>query len=149
MGGRLASWRLLVGSTGVVVLAGCAAGASPKPKTVGPVTVVTGTHQCPGVNWKWTTDSDGTLHLRDLPIECIDTTNDPRVSGTHTASANMDVWGTLANGAGVQWASVRLEDAGGAWEAGNSVSPPCPDAGTSWSSGTREPAATRGWPTSS
>jgi hypothetical protein len=86
------------------------------PVTYGPVTLVTGTHQCPGVNWDWTTDPDGTLHLRDLPIECTDTTDDPRVSGTHTASANMDVWGTLDNGAGVQWASVRLENAGGAWE---------------------------------
>jgi hypothetical protein len=28
----------------------------------------------------------------------------------------MDVWGTLEQGAGVQWASVRLENAGGAWE---------------------------------
>jgi hypothetical protein len=139
MNGRLASWRLLVGSIAVALLAGCASGNSPtpasatpatsppeaaaspaatapKPVTYGPVTLVTGTHQCPGVNWDWTTDPDGTLHLRDLLIECTDTTDDPRVSGTHTASANMDVWGTLDNGAGVQWASVRLENAGGAWE---------------------------------
>jgi len=106
----------------VSLLAGCGAGTSPRlsptPVTFEPVTLVTGTHQCPGVNWDWTTDPDGTLHLRDLPIECTDTTNDPRVSGTHTASANMDVWGNpdAGRGAGVQWASVRLENAGGAWE---------------------------------
>ena len=142
MNARDAGRRLLAGVVSVALLAGCAAGASPTPVpatptpivtpsaavatptptpspmpvTYGPVTLVTGTHACPGVNWAWTTDPDGTLHLRDLPIECIDTTDDPRVSGTHTASANMDVWGTLDNGAGVQWASVRLENAGGAWE---------------------------------
>jgi hypothetical protein len=136
MNARDAGRRLLAGVVAVALLAGCGAGASspseaiatpaptatlaatPTATTVsfGPVTLVTGTHQCPGVNWDWTTDPDGTLHLRDLPIECIDTTNDPRVSGTHTASANMEVWGTLDNGAGVQWANVRLENAGGAWE---------------------------------
>ena len=120
MSARDAGSRLLAGVVSVALVAGCAAGRSPKPTptpvTYGPVTLVTGTHQCPGVNWDWTTDPDGTLHLRDLPIECIDTTDDPRVSGTHTASANMDVWGTLDKGAGVQWASVRLENAGGAWE---------------------------------
>jgi hypothetical protein len=133
--------RVLVSLTSLALLAGCAAGASltpvpamptpivtpsaafatptlaptPTASASGPVTLVRGTHQCPVVNWGWTTDPDSTLHLRDLPIECIDTTDDPRVSGTHTASANMDVWGTLDDGAGVQWASVRLENAGGAW----------------------------------
>ena len=116
MGGRDVGRRLLVGLASLTLLAGCGAGASPKPVGFGPVTVVTGTHACPGVNWKWTTDPDGTLRITDQPIECTDTTNDPRVSGTHTASANMDVWGALDNGAGVQWASVRLENAGGAWE---------------------------------
>jgi hypothetical protein len=80
------------------------------------VTLVTGTHRCPGVNWKWTTDPDRTMHITDLPIKCIDKTDDPRVSGTLTASANVDVWGRLDNGAGVQWASVRLENGGCAWE---------------------------------
>jgi hypothetical protein len=110
-----AGWPL-VGLASMSLLAGCGAGASPSPVTYGPVTLITGTHRCPGVNWNWTTDPDGTVHLRDLPIECTDATDDPRVSGTHTASANMDVWGTLDNGAGVQWATVRLENAGGAWE---------------------------------
>ena len=140
MVGRDVGRRLLAGLASTTLLAACAVGATPTPLpasptptsmpsavvatptptpapvTYGPVTLVSGTHQCPGVNWDWTTDPDGTLHLRDLPITCIDKTDDPRVSGTHTASANVDVWGTLDNGAGVQWASVRLENAGGAWE---------------------------------
>jgi hypothetical protein len=116
MSGRPATRGLFVSSIAFVLLAGCAAGVSPAPVTYGPVTVVTGTHQCPGVNWDWTTDRDGTRHITDLPIECTDETNDPRVSGTLTSSANVEVWGTLMNGAGVQWASVRLENAGGAWE---------------------------------
>jgi hypothetical protein len=125
MNARDAGRRLLVGCVTGALLTGCGAGASttshpaaPTPTSVThkSVTLVTGTHQCPGVSWDWTTDPDGTLHLRDLSIECTDKTDDPRVSGSHKASANMDVWGTLANGAGVQWASVRLENAGGAWE---------------------------------
>ena len=116
MEGRDAGRRLLAGLASLTLLAGCAAGASPTPVTHGPVTLVTGTHRCPGVNWNWTTDPDGTMHITDLPIKCIDKTDDPRVSGTLTASANVEVWGTLANGSGVQWASVRLENAGGAWE---------------------------------
>ena len=80
------------------------------------VAKVTGTHACPSANPNWTTDPDGTMHFRDYAFECTDTTDDPRVSGTHAGSANMDVWGTLDNGAGVQWASVRIENAGGAWD---------------------------------
>ena len=108
--------------------------------TYGPVTLVTGTHQCPGVSSDWTTDPDGTLHLRDLPIKCTDKTDDPRVSGSHIATANMDVWGTLdANGAGVQWGSVRLENAGGAWEgraAGVASYPQRGDIFVNWYKGT-------------
>ena len=80
------------------------------------VAKVTGTQACPDVNPNWTTDPDGTMHLRDYALECTDRTDDPRVSGTHTASGSMDIWGTLDSGAGVQWASVRLENGGGAWE---------------------------------
>jgi hypothetical protein len=63
MGGRDIGCRLLVGLTSLTMLAGCAAGASPKPATFGPVTVVTGTHECPDVNPGWTTDPDGTMHI--------------------------------------------------------------------------------------
>jgi len=88
------------------------------PMTYGPVTVVTGTESCPGLNPDWTRDPNGTWHVRDQTVECIDSTDDPRVSGTQTASWGMDVWGALDQGigAGVQWGTVRLENAGGAWE---------------------------------
>jgi len=86
------------------------------PVAEGALAWVTGTQACPDVNPNWTTDLDGTMHLRDYALECTDTTDDPRVSGTHTASGSMDLWGTLDHGAGVQWASVRLENDGGAWE---------------------------------
>ena len=110
----------VVGLISLCLLAGCGAGKSPTPTpspvTFGPVTLVTGTESCPGVNPDWTTDPNGPWHVRDQPIECTDKTDDPRVSGTHTATWNMDVWGALDNGAGVQWGTVRLENAGGAWE---------------------------------
>ena len=87
--------------------------ASPTPLSYGPVTLVTGTGTCPVLNPVWTTDPDGTQHLRDLSVECIEENNDPRVSGTHTATWSMDVW---EGAAGVQWGTARLENAGGAWE---------------------------------
>jgi len=93
---------------------------TPTPVTYGPVTLVTGTHQCPGLNAGWTQDADDTWQVRDVTAECTDETDDARVSGTNTASAswNMDFWGNpdAGHGAGVQWASVRLENDGGAWE---------------------------------
>lgn len=93
---------------------------SPTPAAVsyGPVTVVTGTNDCPGLNPVFTTDPDGTMHVRDLTVECTDTTNDPRVSGSHTATWSMDVWGSpyAGSAAGVQWGTVRLANAGGAWD---------------------------------
>ena len=80
--------------------------------------MVTGTNTCPGLNPNWTPDPGGTWQVRDLTVECTDKTDDPRVSGTHTATWGMDVWGALDQGigAGVQWGTVRLENAGGAWE---------------------------------
>jgi hypothetical protein len=93
---------------------------SPTPTAVafGPVTVVTGTNTCPSLNPVWTTDPNGTQHVRGLAVECTDTTDDPRVSGTHTASWSADLWGDAAQGVGtlVQWGTVRLANAGGAWE---------------------------------
>jgi len=57
---------------------------------------------------------------RALPrgtVNCIDTSNDPRASGTFTASWNVEWWGTDGNtGANVQWGTAKLVNAGGAWE---------------------------------
>jgi hypothetical protein len=91
---------------------------TPAAVSYGPVTVVVGTNDCPSLNPVFTTDPDGTMHIRDLTVECTDTTNDPRVSGTHTATRSMDVWGNpyAGSAAGVQWGTVRLENAGGAWK---------------------------------
>ena len=122
----LLAWPVVV----ALMMAGCATGASPTPTpaapiqtptasaalSFGPATVVTGTESCPGLNPDWTTDPDGTLHVRDLAVECVDTTDDPRVSGTVTGSWSMDVWGNLGRGAGVQWSTARLVNDGGAWE---------------------------------
>jgi len=142
MDARNTAGRLLVGLAFLALLGGCASGASPSPApasqspssvvatptprpiatpaavTYGPVAVVTGANTCPGLNPDFTQASDGTWHVRDLTVECTDKTDDPRVSGTHTASWNMDFWGTPAQGvgAGVQWGTVRLENAGGVWE---------------------------------
>jgi hypothetical protein len=88
------------------------------PMTFGPVTVVTGISACRDPDPTWTTDQDGTSHARNQPVECTDTTNDPRVNGSHIANWNMDVWGDITRGsaAGVQWGTVRIENAGGTWE---------------------------------
>ena len=82
------------------------------------MTVVTGTDSCPGLNPDWTQDPDGTWHVRDLAIECVDRTNDPRVSGTATGIWSMDGWGNPNQGvgAGVQWGTLRLVNEDGAWE---------------------------------
>jgi hypothetical protein len=50
---------------------------------------------------------------------CTVTTNDPRVSGTETLDPwHGRQWGGTSwqEGAGVQWGSVRLENAGGVWD---------------------------------
>jgi len=143
MNRRLATRRLLVGSTAVLLLAGCAAGgnrtpapstpapaslpsgavatptprpiATPAPLMYGPVTVVTGTATCT-VDVNPTTDSQGVHHVRDGTVTCAVTTDDPRVSGTHTEASNFDLWGTADSFALVQWGTARLENGSGAWE---------------------------------
>jgi hypothetical protein len=94
--------------------------ATPAPLAYGPVTVVTGTATCPtGDLGNPTTDAKGVTHFRGGGFICTMKIDDPRVSGTHTTTTyNMDWWGKadLSSGALVQWAAVRLENAGGAWE---------------------------------
>jgi hypothetical protein len=111
--------RLLVGLSVVALLGGCAAAASPTPPTLGPVTVVTGTSRCPGLDFTFSTDADGTKHVRDdyHADRCTVTTDDPRVSGSRSSTWNIDLWGRLgSNHKLVQWGTQRLENDGGAWE---------------------------------
>lgn len=111
--------------------------------TYGPVAVVTGTATCPGMSWDWTTDPDGTQHVRDghSPNGCVVTTDDPRVSGHRTSAWNMDLWGNTNAGTGalVEWGTPRLENAGGAWEGSATGVASFPGRGTSmvnWYRGT-------------
>jgi hypothetical protein len=92
---------------------------SPTAVTFGPVTVVTGTSDCPSFDFGIvTTDDKGVQHARGGTFACTQTVNDPRVSGASTATWNLDWWGTVdhKSGALVQWGTARLVNAGGAWE---------------------------------
>jgi hypothetical protein len=88
--------------------------------TPGPVVWVTGTATCPVLDLgDFSTDPDGVGHWRGGTVRCITSTDDVRVSGTHTTTTwQADWWGdiTLPRGELVQWATVRLENQGGAWE---------------------------------
>lgn len=92
--------------------------AASGPVAYGPVTEITGTGTCPTTDLgKSTTDAAGVTHYRGGTLNCTVTTNDPRVGGTAPASSwNMDLWGTLEDGAVVLWGTSHLENAGGAWE---------------------------------
>jgi hypothetical protein len=98
------------------------AGGSPlaTPATSEPVTWVSGTAHCYEADLgDATIDAEGVQHFRDGTFRCRMRTDDPRVSGTHsTTTWNADMWGAtdLSSGEVVQWASVRLENEGGAWE---------------------------------
>jgi hypothetical protein len=91
---------------------------SPTAIAYGPFSVVTGTEVCSVTSGASRTDPDGTEHMRGGRVECTDYTNDPRVSGTYTGPYNLDWWGLPdhATGALVQWGTMRLVNAGGAWE---------------------------------
>ena len=54
---------------------------------------------------------------RNGTAECLDTVNDPRMSGKYTATWNMDYWGSpdKQNGALVQWGTGKLVNEGGTW----------------------------------
>jgi hypothetical protein len=96
------------------------AAAASAPRSYGPVTEVKGTATCPTiVLGSPTTGAAGVRRFRNGSVRCTTRTDDPRVSGTHTSATwNADWWGdaNLSNGALVQWATARLENAGGAWE---------------------------------
>ncbi|MFI5041368.1 MAG: hypothetical protein ACHQNA_05890 [Acidimicrobiales bacterium] len=90
---------------------------APEALAYGPATSVTGATDCRTLDdGTVTTDPDGTIHTRAGTLECTDTVNDPRVSGTYTGSWGSDRWGNgPSHGALVQWGRVRLVNAGGAW----------------------------------
>jgi hypothetical protein len=91
---------------------------SPTPIAYGPASAFTGTESCNISEGTTTTDPDGTMHGRGGSVECRDTANDPRMSGTGTGAWEYDAW-TLSGGipgALVQWGEVRLVNDGGAWE---------------------------------
>ena len=121
-----AAISLCVALGGVTALAQEASTAGdPSPATSptatsGPVAWVTGTAACGIANLgDHSTDADGVQHFRDGTFKCQMRTDDPRVSGTHsTTTWNADIWGPsdLSRGEVVQWASVRLENDGGAWK---------------------------------
>ena len=94
--------------------------ATPEPTSApynyGPATIVAGTEACDATEGTETVAADGTTQSRGWILTCIDTSNDPRVTGTVTYSWNYDMWGSGMEFAHVQWGSGRLENAGGAWE---------------------------------
>ena len=144
MDARTLMKRVLAGLAVAALLAGCAAGATvapasttPAPATTGPiatappsptaspaptaaaeVTPVGGTATCP--TWdpgSGTTVADGYQEFRDGTLECTVTASDPRVSGAERGSPwSTNMWGKTDNVAMVQWGTLRLENAGGAWE---------------------------------
>ncbi len=93
--------------------------ASAAATNYGPVTVVSGTLDCPSIDFgNETTGPDGVQQARGGTLKCTETADDPRVSGAHTESWNADWWGTAdhSSGALVQWGTARLVNAGGVWE---------------------------------
>jgi hypothetical protein len=89
---------------------------TPEPYDYGPATIVAGTEACDAKEGTETVAADGTTQRRGWILTCIDTSNDPRVTGRVTYSWNFDTWGSGMEFAHVEWGSGRLENAGGAWE---------------------------------
>jgi len=91
---------------------------TPPPLAVGPATIVKGLErECHLTGGTATSDPDGTRHTRDMTVRCVDTVNDPRVSGTFTGSWNEDVYGAAGVDATIPvWGKVRMENAGGGWD---------------------------------
>ncbi len=89
-----------------------------------PVTAVAGSQQLldgePGPS---TVGQGGVVQYRNGWVVGTETSSDPRVSGTFSASPSaMDFWGGSGTqrgdflGFGIRWVPVRIENAGGAWE---------------------------------
>lgn len=90
--------------------------STPPAATFGPMTEVAGT-------WEPVTSEQGSASTVQDPARYRDglkvqihRMNDPRVSGTVAASWNDERWETQDQGAvDVQWGTIRLDNAGGAW----------------------------------
>jgi hypothetical protein len=89
---------------------------TPAALVYGPVSVVTGIEECNPPDATVTTGPGDTQHSRGGSVACTDRANDPRVSGTFTATWNADRWGSPIPSALVQWGTARMVNAGGAWE---------------------------------
>ena len=95
----------------------------PAPIAYGPTLLVAGREDCalspPAVDLTRTTDPDGTIRLRDGRFECAVTNSDPRIAGTAYYTLDMDRWGTSPEDTSqAMWGTIRIENDGGAWEAG-------------------------------
>jgi len=137
MGLRIWAGRSIATLAAASLLAGCASSAAaptltptaeptsvetpavaPTAVTYGPVAVFSGVENCQ-IDVGTITGAGTTVqHSRNGTAKCTDTVNDARMTGSYTATWNMDYWGTpdKVNGALVQWGTGRLAAAGGAWE---------------------------------
>lgn len=92
------------------------------PVAHGPTVLVAGREDCqldpPARVPMTSTDADGTVHFRDGEFECTVVNNDPRIAGTAYYTIDMDRWGaSVDDTAQVMTGTIRIENAGGAWEA--------------------------------
>lgn len=90
----------------------------PPPPTAidyGPVTLVTGSDTFSYDEGRVKKDPDGTSHSRHGWYRSTLKSNDERVTGTHVATWNSDRWGTLYDGALIQWGTARITTRGGGW----------------------------------
>ncbi len=93
--------------------------ATPEPSPVrwGDAVLVHGTETCmPGNLLIPGPDPSGTTRVRDATITCEMDFDDPRVSGIKAGPFEFDGWGTLGDGAFVQWGTPRtITNDGGTW----------------------------------
>jgi hypothetical protein len=87
------------------------------PVSWGAATLVHGTETCWADVVPPSPGPDGAIHVRGATVGCQMVFDDPRVSGTKTGAFDIDGWGTLHDGAMVQWGAGRhIENAGGTWD---------------------------------